>query len=84
MYEIRLEKPAKRFLKKLKSNEDKKRIIEKLRELENNSELGKPLIGRLTGLWSLRVGKYRAVYEIKKNELVIYVLNIGHRKNVYN
>ena len=84
MYELRLEKPAKRFLKKLKDNEDKKRIIKKFRELEKNPELGKPLTGKLAGLWSLRIGNYRAIYQIRKSELLIIVLKIGYRKNIYD
>ncbi|MBU2562429.1 MAG: type II toxin-antitoxin system RelE/ParE family toxin [Nanoarchaeota archaeon] len=83
MYEARLEKPAKRFLKK-RDQEDQRRIIKKLRDLEKNPKLGKPLTGRLAGLWSLRFGKYRALYQIRKEELLILVLRIGHRKNVYD
>jgi len=82
MYEVRLEKPAKRFLKKI-NREDQKRIIKKLRALEENPELGKPLTGKLAGLWSLRFGKFRALYQIKNKALLIFVLDIGHRKNIY-
>ena len=82
MFEVRLENPAKRFLKKTDKKEQV-RIIKKLRQLERNPELGKPLTGRLSGLWSLRFGKYRALYQIKKNKLLIFVLEIGHRKNIY-
>lgn len=82
MYEVKLEKPAERFIKKLDSV-DQKRIIKKLRELETNPELGKPLTANLSGLWSLRFGKYRAIYQIKQQELVIFVLKLGHRKDVY-
>lgn len=84
MYVVRLQKPAKKFLFKLRDNEDKKRIINKLRELEKNPELGKPLTGRLAGIWSLRVGKFRALYQIRREEVLILVLDIGHRKNVYD
>ena len=84
MHEVRLETPAKRFLKKLKDNQDKKRIIKKLRELEENPRLGKPLTGKLAGLWSLRFGKFRAIYQIRRNELLVLVLKLGHRKNVYD
>lgn len=82
MYEIRLENPAKRFLKKI-NQEDQKRIIKKLKDLSTNPELGKPLTGKLAGLWSLRIGDYRAIYSIRKSELLILVLKIGHRKNIY-
>ncbi|MBU4070247.1 MAG: type II toxin-antitoxin system RelE/ParE family toxin [Nanoarchaeota archaeon] len=83
MHKIILKKPAKRFLKKLDKYEQK-RIINKLKELKQNPQLGKPLIGKLSGLWSLRVGKYRALYQILENELIILILNIGHRKKIYD
>ena len=82
MYEVILKKPAKRFLKRLDKSEQK-RVISKLKELKQNSKLGKPMIGRLSGLWSLRIGKYRALYQIVENELIIFILNIDHRKRVY-
>ncbi len=82
MYNIILKNPAVRFLKKL-SKYERKIIIKKIKSLRENPKLGKPLMARLSGLWSLRVGKYRAVYRIIENKLIIYVLNIGHRKNIY-
>ena len=82
MYKVRLEKPAKRFLRK-RNQEDQKRIIKKFRDLEKNPELGKPLTGKLAGLWSLRFGKFRALYQIRRGELLVLVLNISHRKKIY-
>lgn len=83
MYKIILKKPAKRFIKKL-DNSEKLRILKKLKELKTNPRLGTPLTTNLAGLWKLRIGKYRALYQIKELELIIYVLAIGHRKNIYN
>lgn len=82
MFEVKLQDSAKRFLKKL-DNIERKRLIKKLYELEKNPKLGKPLIGGLKGYWSLRVGKYRCVYIIENLKLIVIVLDIGHRKNVY-
>lgn len=42
---------------------------------------GKPLRGTLKGLWSLRVGDYRAIYTISATE--VHVLKVGHRREVY-
>jgi len=70
------------FLNKL-NNEDRKRLEKKLKQLKKNPEIGKPMIGKLTELWSLRVGKYRTLYQIRKSELLILILRIGHRKNIY-
>jgi mRNA interferase RelE/StbE len=43
---------------------------------------GKPLKYSFKGLWSLRVGDWRVVYQIKKNE--VWVLRICHRRDIYN
>lgn len=80
MHEVKLEPPAERFFKK-RDKQDQKRIISKLRNLEKNPELGKPLTANLTGLWTIRFGKFRALYIIKRNELII--LKLGHRKKIY-
>ena len=82
MYEVSLDSSAKRFLKKLdKSN--KERIITRLRKLKENPHFGKSLVGNFSSLWSLRIGKYRAIYKIVKNRLIIVVLEIDYRKKVY-
>jgi mRNA interferase RelE/StbE len=83
MYSLNLHKDAIAFLKKLDKFEEK-RILNKLDDLKDNPELGKPLTGNLAGLWSLRIGKYRALYRILNDKLIILVLDIGHRKNIYD
>ena len=82
MHKVHLNEKPEHFLKKLDKNE-RERIIKKLTLLETNPQLGKPLTGPLAGLWSLRIGDYRVIYQIKDKELIILVLKIGHRKNVY-
>ncbi len=59
------------------------RIMKSLRRLEDEPESGKPLTSILTGLWSLRIGDYRAIYQIKNSELIVVVIKVGHRKKVY-
>lgn len=83
MYKIILEKKPENFFRKLERKEQE-RITKKFNELEENPELGKPLTANLSGLWSLRVGDYRAIYQIKQNELIILILKLGHRKNIYD
>jgi len=59
------------------------RIKEKLRELRDNPErMGKRL--KPSDFWSLRVGDYRAIYEINRNKKQVVILFIGHRKKVYD
>lgn len=61
----------------------KHRIKEKLKELQNNPErVGKRL--KPSDFWSLRVGDYRAIYEIDSSRKQVFVLFIGHRSKVYD
>jgi mRNA interferase RelE/StbE len=46
--------------------------------------LGKALSGELRGYWRYRIGDYRAICELRDHELVILVLVIGHRKEIYD
>ena len=82
MYEITFEKPAENFLKKLDNN-TRERIIKKIDELKINPRKCKFLLGNLAGLRCLRIGDYRAIYTIIENKLIVVVLSVGHRKNVY-
>lgn len=49
---------------------------------ENPAEFGKPLRYSAKGLWSLRVGDWRVVYQILGQQVL--VLRIGHRREVYS
>ena len=51
--------------------------------LENPQTKGKALVGDRKGLWRYRVGDYRIICDIIDNEVVILVVIVGHRKNVY-
>ncbi|MBU1870342.1 MAG: type II toxin-antitoxin system RelE/ParE family toxin [Candidatus Omnitrophica bacterium] len=46
-------------------------------------ELGKPLKGEYQGYWRYRWGDYRIIYKISEKEILILVLRIGHRREVY-
>lgn len=81
-YKILLSRKSSNFLNKL-DKKQKTIIKSKLRKLSTNPELGKPLLGRLRGLWNLRVGIYRAIYQIRREEICVFILKIGHRKNIY-
>ncbi len=83
MYEIKFKEKAFRYFNKL-NKFDQKKIGKKIEKLKENPQLGIPLIGNLSGLWKLRIGKYRIIYQIRKAELLIFILDIGHRKNIYH
>jgi mRNA interferase RelE/StbE len=45
---------------------------------------GKPLRGGMHGLWRWRVDDYRIVGQVNEGRLLVLVVRIGHRKNVYD
>jgi mRNA interferase RelE/StbE len=57
------------------------RIIEILRT-NPRPPRAKQLVGG-SGEWRVRTGDYRIIYEIHDGELLILVLRIGHRREVY-
>jgi len=62
-------------------------IREKLELLAKNPEILKnnikPLKGEYKGFYRLRVGNYRIIYKIDNENLIIILIRIGHRKDIY-
>jgi mRNA interferase RelE/StbE len=57
---------------------------DRVANLENPRDLGKPLQGsRLGEFWRYRVGDYRLICKIVDDRLLVLVLTVGHRKEVY-
>ncbi len=50
---------------------------------EDPKRLGKPLSANKVGFWRYRVRDYRMICSIENNRLVVLVLRVGHRKDVY-
>jgi mRNA interferase RelE/StbE len=59
----------------------KKAIEDKL--MVDPLKFGSPLRRNLAGLFKLRVGNYRIIYQIKNNEVIVLIVAIGHRSRVY-
>lgn len=59
-------------------------LTERLADTGNPRTLGRALKGsELGGYWRFRVGDYRLVCEIQDSRLVILVIAVGHRRDVY-
>tara|TARA_Y100000310_G_C20696429_1_gene826063 strand:- start:1909 stop:2160 length:252 start_codon:yes stop_codon:yes gene_type:complete len=81
MYETFLTNEAKKFLKKL-NVKDQKRIISTLERCRvRPHSYVKKLVA--SPYFRLRVGDYRVILDIKGDKLLIIVIEIGHRKNIY-
>ncbi len=62
---------------------DQKRIVRAIRSklTTKPKEFGEPLSGIFTGLWKLRVGRYRIIYEIEEKKVQVYVIIVGFRRD---
>lgn len=81
MFKIEISKRVKKDLKNI-SKKDAEFIFRKINEIKES-----PLafIKKLTGktLWKLRAGDYRAITYLDTKSKIIYIVKIGHRKNIY-
>ncbi|MBW2106846.1 MAG: type II toxin-antitoxin system RelE/ParE family toxin [Deltaproteobacteria bacterium] len=61
------------------------RALDKLRWLLRNIDniSAPPLKRNLSGLYKLRVGDWRVIYEVKRDQRVVTVHKVGHRSEIY-
>ena len=84
-WQVKYELKAEKQLNKLPS-QDRERIENKLQEiseLNNPRERGKSLHGNYSDKWRYRIGDYRVICDIRDSELIILVVKVGNRKEVY-
>jgi mRNA interferase RelE/StbE len=80
-FEDKAAKTLKAFDKAIKKRIEQ--FIDQLIKNESPRATGKALQGDLKGLWRYRIGDYRLICQIKDNELIILVVEIGNRKDIY-
>jgi len=81
-YQLRIEPSALKSLNRIPGR-DHQRIIASLAGIKKDPFGGKTLEGELKGVRSWRVGEYRILYSILKQELLIIVIRIGPRQGIY-
>lgn len=85
-YEIKVHRNAAKYLRALPAN-TRRRVRNKLDLLAedpydaNRLDI-KPMVGE-EGLWRLRIGSIRLIYEVQQQRLLVYVLTVGHRGDIY-
>ena len=57
--------------------------LNQIAELDDPRSRGKALTGGFAGLWRYRIGDYRVLCDIEDSVLVILVIEVGHRSEVY-
>ena len=81
-YSLRIKRSAAKALSAL-LKADRLRVVEAIDMLCDTPAAGSALKGEFEGLRRLRVGHFRVVYECQRSALVILVVRIGHRRDVY-
>jgi len=81
-YQIQVQKSAKKQLDKIPTIY-RMRIEKSIDSLAVNPFQGKKLEGELKGQYSIRIWPYRIIYQIYKKELIISIIDVGHRQGVY-
>ena len=83
-YSIQWHEEAINDLKRI-DRQTQKKIIAKIKDYLSKDplSLGKPLQGIFKGLYRYRYGSYRIIYAIDRGAVLILILRIGDRKDVY-
>lgn len=82
MYEVAIKKTVAGALKAIRPK-DRTRILQAIERLKDEPRGGKPLSGDLKGLWGARAWPYRIIYRITDEILLVEVIEVGHRQNIY-
>ena len=84
-FAVRVSREAEKDLLALNRSDRKlfQRVLRKIELLADDPKAGKPLVGNHKGEYSLRIGDYRIVYEIRPGLKTIFILTAKHRRHVY-
>jgi mRNA interferase RelE/StbE len=80
MYQIVIKKRAKKFIDRLPINE-RRRVVSAIEQLPNGEDIKK--LKGFDDLLRLRVGNYRIVYTVDNGKLIVYVIDIDNRGDIY-
>ncbi len=87
MYKAIISKKADKQLRKLNPTIAKQLyswIYTNINNCENPRQHGKALVGTKIGLWRYRVGDYRIIADIDDDTVTILIIEIGHRREIYD
>lgn len=82
MYKITIKESAFKALSKIDA-QHRTRLFDAIEKLKTNPNAGSVLKGEFSGLRRIRIADYRIVYEVQNEQLVILVVRVAHRREVY-
>ena len=82
-YRILIKSSAVKEIEAISTKKDRQRLVDRISKLADNPR--PPGCEKLSGQdkYRIRQGRYRIVYSIEDQDLIIYVVRVGHRKDVY-
>lgn len=86
MFRVELSRQAEKELARVYRADKRlyRRFLDALQAIAGNPLTeGKALHGELKGLRSHRFGSYRILYEVRPGELLVIVIDLGHRREIY-
>ncbi len=81
-YQIIIERTARKDIQKI-NQADQIQIIRAIKQLADEPRPSGCIKLKGRTAWRIRVGDYRVIYEIQDNLLIITVITVGHRRDVY-
>ena len=84
LYKIEIDKRVRKKDLQAIPAKDSKRIVERIKKLAIDPYPAGAI--RLKGRDELRIrqGNYRIIYSVKEEIITVYVIKVGHRKDIYN
>ena len=82
-FEVLIKPSAVKEIEAISTKTDRRRVVSKIRRLADDPR--PPGCRKLSGSdrYRIRLGVYRILYAVEDERLVVYVVKVGHRKNVY-
>lgn len=82
-YALEYKSSVKKELRKL-TKHDRTAIVQKIQNLKNNPlPEGSAKLKGSNDLFRIRYGDYRVIYQLQKKVLLIIIIRIGHRREIY-
>jgi mRNA interferase RelE/StbE len=83
-YTVKISRPAEKFLRGLTDKKLYQRLREALTALEENPRsVNSVKLQSNEELYRVRVGDYRIVYQIQDKQLIVLVVQVGYRREIY-
>jgi mRNA interferase RelE/StbE len=83
IYKLLFDDKVARDLKAIDKTWQRKILDAIHKKLSSNPYIGKRLVGELSPYYRLRIGDYRVIYEIHDQQLIVLIIKVRHRKDVY-